>query len=176
VEELVSDAKRKGIAAAFAAAGLLPLVAAGAAWLLRGHAANELADLQRVTGELAQRVERERERIALAAAAPAGETAGSPWRLHDTPDVAGTMQWLQTSADRAGITIEQMKAVPTAVAGKQSFAVAGHGAPQQVCAWLAALERHERVLVVESGRVGASGTDRIAIELGIAAWHAGAER
>jgi hypothetical protein len=176
VEELVSDVKKAWFAAAIAGIAMVPSTTAGAAWWLRGRATSERDELVRLAADLQQRVERERERTAAIAAAPAVEPAGSPWRLHEAPDVAGVMQWLQGAGDATGVAIDAIKAVPDATAGRQSFTVVGQGAPHQVCAWLAAIERRERLVVVESGRVTAGDPGRVVVELAIAAWHAGASR
>jgi hypothetical protein len=61
----------------------------------------------------------------------------------------------------------------SSASGKQGFQMTARGTPRQVCSFVGALEREERLLVVESGRVSPAGAGAIALELGFATFHQG---
>jgi hypothetical protein len=150
---------------------LAQATAAGVAFWLREESARELAAAAAHAAELRRRAAEPPPVPAVESAAP-----GSRWRLHDGNDVPAVMQLLEAICDGEGVAVEGIKAVTTNAPGRQSFVLAVRGAPEAVCALLAALEQHERLLVVENGRVrpGADGT--IAAELGIAASFCGGGR
>lgn len=142
--------------------------AAGAAWYLRHDARGQLTAAMARNIELQQQADR-------AMPAPVVETKQEPkqLRLPETNDVTGTMQLLEGLCDAAGVSVDALKAMPSNTPGKQPFQVAVRGAPQQVCALLATIEQHERMLVIESGRVITGGADALVVEFAVATWHLG---
>ena len=76
----------------------------------------------------------------------------------------------------ARITFDVIKASASNTPGKQAFQVAGRGAPQNVCEFLAAVERNERLMIVESGRFTPGDEKEVAFELAIATYHRGGGR
>ncbi len=98
----------------------------------------------------------------------------SRWQLLEEPDVASTMQVIQTLGDAAGITFDSVKAAQSNTVGKQSFQIAGRGSPEQVCDFVTRIEQDARLVVVEGGRLLPGGERRLAFELGLATYHAGA--
>ena len=76
----------------------------------------------------------------------------------------------------ARVTFDAIKASTSNVAGKQSFQLSGHGTPQQVCEFLAAIEKHDRLIIVESGRLTPGGGELVAFDLGLATYHRGGVR
>jgi hypothetical protein len=108
------------------------------------------------------------------AAPPA--TPARQWTLLDGAEVASTLQILQALGDAAGVTVTTAKAPPSTTPGRQSFQLNGRGAPQQVCSFLAAIEQHERLIVVESGRLSPGAPGTIQFELGLATHHRGGQR
>jgi hypothetical protein len=82
---------------------------------------------------------------------------------------------LQSLADAADVTLHAVKATH-AGPGRQSFTLGGRGAPAAVCDFLGAVERHERLLVVENGKLTPAGGGEVAFDFGITTVHAGGER
>jgi len=157
-------------ATAIVVAVLLPALGAGVTWGLRGLAIKDRDEVRRQNGELRFQLER-------VSASPGEDTAPAtaPWLLWEQADAPGVMQRIQDTADTAGVAIDDVGASPAAAIGKQSFRVVGHGDPRAVCAFLAAIERQEALLVVETGRVTPHVGERLGFEIGIAAWHRGGE-
>lgn len=152
-----------------AIAGLVALqvTSAGVAWFARSAAEHRLAEQDRRNADL-------RFELARATARPAPQPAEpSRWTLLDQPDVAGTMQAIQDVADAVGVALDEVKATPARVSGRQSFQLSGQGTPHQVCSLLAAFEQHDRLLVVESGGLQPGGAGRVHFELGVATYHRG---
>jgi hypothetical protein len=100
----------------------------------------------------------------------------TPFFLASKADVVVTLQVVQGLGDSAGVVFDSLKAVRGGTVGRQDFTVAGRGTPEQVCQLLASIERQERLLVVESGRIVPTGTPQVSFEFGIAVYHATEER
>jgi hypothetical protein len=152
---------------------LLQLGSAGAVWFGHQAAKQALALEQKSATALQQQVAAQRERQA---ASPTVTPSQSRWCLLDGPDVAATMEILNALGVEASLTFDVIKASTSNVVGKQSFQLAGHGTPQQVCAFLAAIEKHERLIVVESGRMQPGIAAEVAFDLGLATYHRGGGR
>lgn len=106
---------------------------------------------------------------------PSPATSAAPtWRLLDGPDVVTTLQVLQEVGDAAGVSFDSQKATRSSNEGKQPFTIAGRGTPEQVCAFVAGIERHEHLMIVETGRVLPASDTQIAFEFGVATYHGGA--
>jgi hypothetical protein len=146
-------------------------VAAGVLALLRANVDAELRDTLAANAA-------NRSSLAQAPAAPLVEPrpAPAPFALLDAPDVAGTLQRLQAIGDGDGVTFDGVKAAPSTAGGRQPFQLTVRGTPRQVCSFLATLEQHDRLLVVESGRVAPAPGDTLAVELGVATFHRGGAR
>ncbi|MFY9344414.1 MAG: hypothetical protein WAT39_18115 [Planctomycetota bacterium] len=144
----------------------LQAAAGGTAWFLRHGAQCDVAAARLANTDLQRR-------LAEAPAAPAVETVPEPsrWRLLEGPDVAGTMQSLQGIGDATGVTFDGIKAAQSTTPGRQSFQLNLRGTPVQVCTFLAAVEQHERLLVIETGRVMPGGGEQLALEIGVATYH-----
>ncbi len=142
--------------------------AAGLAWYLRHDTSGRLQAARARNLELQQEANR-------AQPAPVVETQPAPrqLRLPETNDVTGTMQLLEGLCDAAAVSVDALKAMPSNTAGKQPFQVVVRGTPQQVCVLLATIEQHERMLVIESGRVIPGGDEVLSIEFAVSAWHLG---
>jgi hypothetical protein len=98
------------------------------------------------------------------------------WQLLTGPDVVATMQELQRLGDEAGVVFDGQKAMRSADGGKQSFLIAGHGKPSDVCGFVAAVEQTDRLMIVETGRLLPGGGDQVAFELGVATYHEGGKQ
>lgn len=160
--------QRSIVATMVVALTVLQGAAAGLAWFLRQDANRELRT-HLSTNEGLQR------ELAHARPAPSGETRvpAPKWRLPEIPDVAGTMQVVQSIGDVAKVTFDDIKAVATNTIGKQPFSVVVRGTARQVTTFLAAIEQSSRLLVIENGRFLAGGDDGVVAELGIATYHLG---
>lgn len=101
---------------------------------------------------------------------------GVAWQLLDSPDVAGTLGLLQTLGDNTGVMFGSAKASPSSTKGKQSYLVTGTGLPEQVCAFAAAIETCDRLLVIENGRLLPAASDKIGFEFGISTFQRGGGR
>ena len=124
--------------------------------------------------------ERERARLttqlaraeqALTLPAPLAETTARQWCLLDSAEVATTLQVVQTLVDASGVTLLSAKATPSSSGGRQTFLLTGRARPQQLCELLASIERHDRLMVVETGRVVPGDEAQVDFELGLATWH-----
>jgi len=107
--------------------------------------------------------------------APAPVPLQRRWQLGDGPEIVATMQAVQTLGDAVGVTFEGLKAMRSADNGKQSFSLSGYGTPSEVCAFVAAVEQDDRLMVVETGRLFAGGDDQVAFEIGLATYHQGGQ-
>lgn len=109
-----------------------------------------------------------------------GPTAPLPAAKHTTllasPDVAGTLRVLQTIADDVGVELTAVRALPSATPGRQAFTIAGKGTPERVCALFAAIEQHERLMVIENGKVAPGGEIDITFEVGLSTHYSGGSR
>lgn len=163
--------KRALVAVAIAILVAAQGVAAGVAFWMREEADRRLAGAAARNAGLRRAAEDP-------APAPVFEAAlpQSRWRLHDGNDVPATMQLLEAICDGEGVTIDSIKAVSNNPPGRQSFVLGVRGAPEAVCSLLAALEQHDRLLVVENGRVRPGGDGAITAELGVAAVYRGDAR
>lgn len=94
------------------------------------------------------------------------------WTLLADADVTGTLHVLEVVGEAAGIEVGAVKPVNTNTTGKQGFKVSGHGTPTAICTFLAALEGHQRLMIVETGKVSAGDETTLSFELGIATFHA----
>lgn len=152
-------------------ATLLPMVFAGVARLVRWQRESVLEGERTRLAEYRAQVEEAEWRGAVTV-----ESQQPTYRLLEGAEVAATLQVVQTLADGSGVTLVAAKASPTASDGRQLFLLAGRGRPQQLCSLVAAIERHERLIVVESGRVTPRDDQEVEFELGLATWHRGGER
>lgn len=154
-------------------ATLLQLGTAGAVRFVRDDARKALDAEQQRAVALQRQLESQQER-----AASVDEQAPEPtrWRLLDGPDVAATMEAINALGVEAHVTFDVIKAATSNVAGKQTFQLSGHGTATQVCEFLAAIEQHTRLIVVESGRMMPGGDEQIAFDLGLATYHRGGAR
>jgi hypothetical protein len=122
-----------------------------AAWCQR-DAARALAA---VHGELEQARHRA---IELAAApAPGAEPAALRWHLASAPEVAAILHELQLLGQAPGIAFDSVMAVHPATPGRQAFEITGTGTVAALCAALAAIETHPRLLVIEALNASADG-------------------
>jgi len=110
---------------------------------------------------------------AKAQATPAPQPSEVEWSLLENADVTGTLQIVQGLGDAAGITFANVKAAQSSTAGQQSFQIAGSGTPAQICAFVASIEQHARLIVVENGRFLPSTGEQIGFDLGLATYHTG---
>lgn len=147
---------------------LAQAAAAGVTWWLREDADRALSRATANNVDLRRRAEDP-------PAAPSVEAvqSSSRWRLHEGNDVPATMQLLESICDGEGVAVDSIKAATTNTPGRQSFVLAVRGSPQAVCSLLVALERHDRLLVVETGRMRPGAEDTVTAELGIAASYQG---
>lgn len=148
---------------------LLVFGSAGLVWQLRLGVDAELR-----TGR--ERVARLRGELARSAqlgevAAAASDGSQHTFRLLDGPEVVETLQALRALADGAGVTIDEQHALGASEPGKQPFTVAGRGAPQAVCRFLAAIESSARLTIVESARFAAGDEQHLAFTIGLATYH-----
>lgn len=149
---------------------LLTLGQAGLAGVARFHRSATEHDVE------AERATTASYAMQLAAAVdrPANGTALTPQsRLLATPDVAGTLQVIQETSDAAGVTALTAKALQSSTAGRQSFLIVGRGKPEHICAFVAGLEQHERLMVIENGKCTPGSADELQFELGLATYHSG---
>ena len=163
--------RRKGrevVVGAIIALTLLQGSAAGVAWFLRDRGERDLTTLTARNAELLLQAER-------VVPVPVEQPVATPskWRMLDGPDVAGTMQIIQGLGDTAGVAFDNIKAAQSNTVGKQSFQIVGRGTAHQACLFLAAVEQHDRLLVVETGRVLPGGAEQIVFEVAIATYHLG---
>lgn len=154
-------------------ASLLQVGAAGAIWFGHQDAQRRLVEEQQRIATLQRQLEAQQE---LTTKGPTAEVVPSRWRLLDGPDVAATMEVVNNLGVEARVTFDTIRASTSNVAGKQMFQVSGHGTPVQVCEFLAAIEQHDRLIIVESGRVVPGGDELIAFDLGLATYHHGGAR
>ena len=154
-------------------ATVLQFGAAGVAHLARVDAGKTLESERQQAAALQRQLEAQEERRVVGKVeAP----APSRWHLLDGPDVAATMEAVNAAGIDARVTFDAIKAATSKVAGKQTFQLSGHGTPVQVCEFLAAIEQHARLIIVESGRFMPGGDDLIAFDLGLATYHRGGSR
>ncbi len=151
---------------------LFAVAAMGWAWLARSGAAAAAAAAeaaQQGVAELKVAVEEARQH-----AAPDPAVAQGPkWRLPDSPEVTTTLRLLGTVAESVGVVMDTIRPLPANEPGRQTFALAGHAAAAKVCEFLAAIEQHPRLLLIENGKVRAGSADEVTFELGLATFHTG---
>ncbi|MBM4063093.1 MAG: hypothetical protein FJ265_18655 [Planctomycetes bacterium] len=160
--------KRTVVTAVILVATLLQGGLAGVAFYGRRKVESDLAREAGRAGDVARQLAAQAQEVVEVPPPPP-----SRWRLLDGPDVSGTLQVVQAVGDAAGIEFANVKAGQSNSPGKQSFLIAGHGAPEQVCAFLAGIEQHARLLVVESGRFLPGPANDVGFELGLATYHQG---
>ena len=159
--------KRIVVSAFVAVAFVSQLALAGVAYFWRAGEQNDLAKQQ-------QRLQQLRGQASRREAPPAPTPPVAERRqLLSGPDVVATLQILQQLGDEAGVVFDSQQALRATSAGKQTFSVTGHGTPEQVCAFVAGIEQHDRLMVVETGRVLPASEATIAFELGVATYHGG---
>ena len=96
--------------------------------------------------------------------------------LQTSADVAGTLRAIQTVSDQVGVTLATAKASPSNTPGRQTFVITGRGTPEQVCSFVAGIEQHERLIVIENGKVLPGTADEMNFELGLSTHHTGGAR
>lgn len=148
--------------------GLLLVGMAGVAYMTRSSTVNALSEQESQLKMLREQLAVAGEQASFTPAA-----ADRQWKLHSGPEVVITMQTVQKLGDAAGVAFDGLKALRSADSGKQSFAIAGHGTPDDVCAFLASVEQNNRLMIVETGRMVPAGGDQVAFEFGLATYHAG---
>lgn len=160
--------KKTVVVGCFVAIGLLFAGTAGVASWRRSSAADALAEER----SRVEQLQRQLEETTKQAAAPMVETA-TRWQLQPGPEVVATMQTVQMLGDQAGVVFSSLKALRSADHGRQSFTAAGRGRPDSVCAFLASIEQHDRLMIVETGRLVPAGGGDIGFEIGLATYHGG---
>jgi dienelactone hydrolase len=167
--------RRVLIGAAIVLAAVVQFAAAGIAWYGRGQAEAELeAERQRLS-QLERQVAVMKPKLDTTVPNVSTGAMQGPVLLA-CADVAATMQVIQGLGDAAGVAFDNITAAQSNTAGKQSFSIMGHGLPQQVCSFVAAIEQSPRLLVIETGRCMPGGGDQLAFELGLATYHQGGGR
>lgn len=160
--------KRVVVAGAILLASLLQGGLAGVAYFGRKTSEGILQAEQGLTSRLAAEIATARQRQAESPAPPP-----SQWSLLENPDVSGILELIQARGDAAGIVFSNLKAAQSSTAGKQSFQIAGYGTPDQLCHFVADIEKQERLILVESGKVVPGTESEIRFELGMATYHLG---
>lgn len=92
-------------------------------------------------------------------------------KLLGGPDIVATLQAIQEYGDSTGVLFDNQEADPPMEVGRQRFTVTGRGTPAQVCAFVAALEQSERLIVVERGRLVPSTDFNVAFEIGLVTFY-----
>ncbi len=145
-------------------------VLAGAATFSRRAAERELERESGLTATYtAQLGHGGRAQTSVAAVGPHAE-------LLPSADVAGTLRVLQNLGDQYTVTLASVKAMPATTPGRQPFSITGRGSPTQLCAFLAGIEHHERLMVIESGKVSPGTGDDVSFEVALSTHHAGGVR
>ena len=85
--------------------------------------------------------------------------------------MVATLQELQAIGERCGIAFDSQRALRSNRAGKQPFEIEGRATPEQLCQFVAEIERSERLMVIENGSVMPSSESHVAFELGLATYH-----
>jgi hypothetical protein len=98
------------------------------------------------------------------------------FRLGEGPEAASALEAVQSLADAAGLTIVSAEAGPSNTAGRYSYTIQGHGPPGAFCSFVAAVEQHDRLIVVEGGRLTPGHEGQVAFELSLATHHRGEGR
>ncbi|MBL8750061.1 MAG: hypothetical protein JNK78_12930 [Planctomycetes bacterium] len=143
---------------------------AGAATLSRRAAEHELERESGVTASYTAQLSHGVQGQAAAA------VAGPHAELLPSADVAGTLRVLQNLGDQCKVTLASVKAAPSTTPGRQSFAITGRGSPTDLCTLFAAIERHERLMVIEAGKVSPGTGDEVSFEIALSTHHAGGVR
>jgi hypothetical protein len=157
--------KRRIVAGIVLAAAGLQVGLAGAAFFARQSAERDLASES-------QRREVLEARIQVAESVEPRELVATPkWTLAHSSDVSGTLQIIQHLGDASGVSLTGLKAAKSKTDGKQTFQITGVGAPTDVCAFVAAIEQHDRLIVVETGRILPRTETTIVFEIGLSTYH-----
>ncbi|MEQ1633791.1 MAG: hypothetical protein ABL997_15530 [Planctomycetota bacterium] len=151
---------------------MLQLAVAGMSYWSRRTAERDLSTQQAQLDFVTEQIERAKRQ----ADEPPPKIANVTQQLLPGPDVAGTLQLVQTIADACELQLGSVKAAQSATAGKQSYQISGIGTPDEVCRFLSGLEEHQRLVIVESGRVAPGTETEIAFELGLATYHESNDR
>lgn len=106
----------------------------------------------------------------------AAVAAGPHAELLPSADIAGTLRILQSLGDQSTVTLASVKAMPSTTPGRQSFSITGRASPTQLCAFLAGIEHHERLMVIEAGRVSPGTGDEVRFEVALSTHHTGGPR
>lgn len=104
-------------------------------------------------------------------AAPVAETAPPGPRLAEQPAVAETLDLLLSLAERHAVTSRGCRPSPSTEAGRTSFQFSGTAALPACCAFLAAIEAHDRLFSVGTVKVRPGLDDRVEIDFVVAAYH-----
>jgi hypothetical protein len=171
VEELMRSLDKKTVAVGLSVTiGLLLVGLAGVVYMTKSSTINALSEQESQLLMLREQLAGAGDQASFTPAA-----ANKRWELHSGPEVVLTMQAVQKLGDAAGVEFVGLKALRSADSGKQSFAIAGHGTPDDVCAFLASVEQNDRLMIVETGRMVPAGGDQVAFEFGLATYHAGGQ-
>lgn len=155
---------QRWIAVGFVAVPAVALAFAGLSTVLCLRAEGAVDDERAAIVDLTDRVEELGGPVAPAA-------AGAATRLRAGPEVAGTLREIAAMAEAAGAALGEVRQEPSTIAGKQAFLVKGQGSVASVCALLAAIERNEQLMLVETGRVDADDSEEARFEFAIATYH-----
>ena len=159
--------KRRVIASVVVAVFVVQVAAAGVAFIARSSAERDLVDGESRRVDLGVRID-----MAESAQSEPEQKPDSGFELEDAPDVSGTLQAIQGLGDAAGVELTGLRARKSTTDGKQTFQITGAAAPIDVCEFLARLEQHEELLIVETGRIHPGTDAAIIFDLGIATYHA----
>lgn len=152
-------------------ATLGPVVFAGLARFTRSDREADLAREQQAVADYARKLEEVQWQHQLPQ-----DQAPQRWQLLDGNEVTGTLQALQALVDASGVTLVATKPAPAGKNGRQAYLLAGSGRPEQVCSLLAGIERCDRLIVVEAGRITPHSDEQIDFELSLATYHRGGDQ
>lgn len=151
-------------------ATIAPMAFAGVARFTRADREADLLREQQLVADFARKIDAAQWQHQLPT-----EHATKHWRLLDGAEVTVTLQALQALVDASGVTLVAAKPAPAGKGGRQTYLLAGNGRPEDVCRLLAGIERCERLIVVESGRITPRSEEQVDFELGLATYHRGGD-
>ncbi|GAB4146734.1 MAG: hypothetical protein Fur0037_14830 [Planctomycetota bacterium] len=109
-------------------------------------------------------------------AAPVAETKDLVQEIPEEPDVPAVLQAIAAHAQDCGVELSALGVKPCTDEGRVQFRVAGSAEIASLCAFLAAIERNPRILVVDGGSVEAADAGRVRFDAAVSAWHGGGGR
>lgn len=75
------------------------------------------------------------------------------WRLQDRPTTARTMQDIEALGATNHVNVHSVLTPSSGQTGTQHFDVDVSGSTEQICGFIRQLENHERLMVVEAGKL-----------------------